>query len=268
MITTNHFLSVIVPIYKQEKTIQEDISQILNTLSLLRYDFELIAVVDGINVDNSYKILKKINNPKLIVTGYLHNKGKGNAVRFGMAKSKGDYVAFIDSGMDIDPNGISMLIEHLEWYKADIIIASKNHPASMVVYPLQRKILSLIVQTYMRLFLGLKITDSQAGLKLFKRKVLVAVLPRLLVKNFAIDLEILSVAKYLGFDKIYEAPIKLKYDFKPLTHSSTNLKAIKQFAIDALAIFYRIYIKRYYRDNNYRQWVFDPELKMRVNTGQ
>ena len=43
-----------------------------------------------------------------------------------MTRAKGDYIAFIDSGMDIDPNGISMLLEHIEWYDADIIVGSKD----------------------------------------------------------------------------------------------------------------------------------------------
>ena len=65
-----------------------------------------------------------------------------------MAKTKGDYIAFIDSGMEIDPNGISLVLEHMEWYSADIIVASKHHPASQVNYPLDRKIISFGAYLY------------------------------------------------------------------------------------------------------------------------
>ena len=73
-----------------------------------------------------------------------------------MSIAKGDYVAFIDAGMEIDPNGISMILEHMEWYNADIIVGSKRHPASQVNYPLERRIISFFAQLYAKYFLDLK----------------------------------------------------------------------------------------------------------------
>jgi len=266
MKNNSHFLSVIIPTYKQEKTIYQDLISINETLKQIRYDYEIIVVVDGINVDNSYQEIKRTKLKKLKVFSYKHNHGKGYAVRFGMAKTKGDYVSFIDSGMEIDPNGISLVLEHMEWYNADIIVASKRHPASQVNYPLDRKIISFGAHLISRFLLGINIHDTQAGLKIFKRKVLIKVLPRLLVKNYAFDLEILAVANRLGFKKIYEAPIKLTYNFKSLTHA-TGLKIIYSCFIDALAIFYRLKILHYYDDKNKRKWIYDPDLEMRINTG-
>ncbi len=266
MVNNSHFISVIVPVYKQEKTIADDLSTILYSLDRIRYQYEVIAVVDGIKVDQSFKIAKSIRNQNLKVIGYQHNHGKGYAVRYGMAHTKGDYISFIDSGMEIDPNGISLLIEHLEWYDADIIVASKRHPASVVNYPLDRRIISFGAQIISRFLLGIRVKDTQAGLKIFKRKVLVKVLPRLLVKNYAFDLEILSVANYLGFTRIYEAPVKLKYVFSSLTHA-TGIKTIFKSLVDALAIFYRLRILHYYDDKNKRQWKYDQDLKMRINLG-
>lgn len=263
----SHFLSVIVPVYKQEKTIIEDIKNIYHVLDQIRYDYELIVVVDGISIDRSYQLVKKLKLKKLKVFGYQTNHGKGYAIRYGMAKTSGDYISFIDAGMEIDPNGISMILEHMEWYNADIIAASKRHPASKVNYPLDRKIISFGGHLIARFLLGLNIYDTQAGLKIFKRQVLEKVLPRLLLKNYAFDLEMLSVANRLGFSQIYESPIKLNYDFKSLTHA-TGFKVVWQSLIDALAVFYRLRILHYYDDKNKRKWVYDPELEMRVNTGQ
>ena len=199
--------------------------------------------------------------------GYKNNHGKGYAIRYGMAKTKGDYIAFIDSGMEIDPNGISLILEHMEWYDADIIVASKRHPASKVNYPTDRKIISLGAFLIAKFLLGINVHDTQAGLKIFKREVLIKVLPRLLVKNYAFDLEILSVANRLGFTRIYESPIKLNYDFDSLTHA-TGLKTIYSCFIDAMAVFYRLKILNYYDDKNKRKWVYNPELEMRINTGK
>ena len=266
MKNNSHFLSVIIPTYKQEKTIYQDLININETLKQIRYDYEIIVVVDGANIDNSYQEAKRTKLKKLKVFSYKYNHGKGYAVRFGMSKTKGDYVSFIDSGMEIDPNGISLVLEHMEWYNADIIVASKRHPASQVNYPFDRKIISFGAHLISRFLLGINIHDTQAGLKIFKRQVLIKVLPRLLVKNYAFDLEILAVANRLGFKKIYEAPIKLTYDFKSLTHA-TGLKTIYSCLIDALSIFYRLKILHYYDDKNKRKWIYDPDLEMRINTG-
>lgn len=263
-------VSIIVPAFKQEKTIVKDLKRIRLVLEKLRYKTELICVVDGI-CDKTYQkaktLSKRFRNLKTV--GYETNKGKGYAVRFGMAKSKGDIVAFIDSGMDLDPNGLSMLLEHFEWYKADIIVGSKRHPVSKVNYPWQRRILSFGYQVFVRVLFGLKIRDTQVGLKVFRREVLEKVLPRLLVKAFAFDIEILSVANYLGFKRIYEAPVDIKLDFgKASTLTDKKfIKTVYLMSLDTLAVFYRLRILKYYSDKNKRRWRFDPELDFRVNIG-
>src|SRR3989339_646565 len=127
-------LSVIVPAYKKEDIICRDLKKIEGVLKQIRYDYEIICVVDGY-VDKTYNRAKKLSCDHIKIFGYERNLGKGYAVRLGMKKAKGDLIGFIDSGMDIDPNGISMLLEHMEWYKADIVLGSKRHPASIVDYP-------------------------------------------------------------------------------------------------------------------------------------
>lgn len=245
----SHKLSIVVPAYRQAKTIVRDISRIGKVLSQLRYQYEIIVVIDGYG-DGTYRVLKKaaISNVKPVT--YMKNQGKGHAVRLGMTYGTGDYVAFIDSGMEIDPNGIAMLLEHMEWYNADIIVGSKRHPASMVEYPLERKVLSSIYQIIVWLLFRLKVRDTQSGIKIFKRKVLEKILPRLLVKRYAFDLEMLTVANTLGFSRIFEAPIKLNYNFSDVTHAA-NIEAIMKIMIDTAAIFYRIHILRYYDDKNW-----------------
>lgn len=242
---TSCFLSVIIPAYKQEKTIAKDLQRIAGILRKIRYDYEIIVVVDG-KIDKTYPRAKKLDSPKIKVYQLLKNQGKGEAVRFGMKKARGDYIAFLDAGMEIDPNGISMLLEHLEWYEADIIVGSKRHPASFVNYPLERKFLSIGFYWLARILFGFKIKDTQAGIKIFKREVLEKVLPVLLVKSYAFDVEILSVASSFGFKRIYEAPIKVNYyRFESLTNAAT-LHTIWRMLWDTAAVFYRLRILRYY----------------------
>lgn len=265
-----NLISIIVPAFRQEKTIVRDLSQIKQVLDQLRYSTELICVVDG-KTDKTFerasKFAKGYLNIKVI--GYDTNKGKGYAVRYGMAESKGDVIAFIDSGMDLNPNGLSLLLEHFEWYDADIIVGSKRHPVSKVDYPWQRRILSMIGQLIVWFLFGLNVKDTQVGMKFFKREVLEKVLPRLLVKHFAFDIEMLVVANYLGFKRIFEAPvdINLKFGGTSTLTSQKFFRTVLATLKDTLAIFYRLYILRYYSDNNKRKWRFDPELNFRVNVG-
>lgn len=238
-------ISVVVPTYKQEKTIVKDINRLQQAVKGLPYSFEIIVVVDGF-VDDTFNILKKLRRPHLKVLGYPDNHGKGYAVRYGMLRATGDIVGFIDGGMDIDPSSISMIINHFVWYNADVIIGSKLHPVSQVNYPFQRKVLSWGYRTIIRTLFGLKIRDSQVGIKFFKQKVVQDVFPRLLVKHFAFDIEILAVAYSRGFKRIYEAPIKLSFNNSSSIIGPNFWKAIFNMMWDTSAVFYRLNILHYY----------------------
>lgn len=263
-------ISIIVPCYRQEKTISTDLRRIKGVVDQLRYPAEIICVVDGKDDKTFEKALsfaKKHAN--VLAIGYETNKGKGYAVRYGMSQSKGDIVGFIDSGMDLNPNGVAMLLEHFEWYNADIIVGSKRHPVSKISYPWQRKILSMGYQFLVYILFGLRVRDTQVGMKFFKRKTLEKVFPRLLVKRFAFDVEILAVSNYLGFGRIFEAPIDidLRFGGTSTITSQKFLRTVLAMLMDTLAVFYRLKILRYYSDKNQRKWRFDPELNFRVNIG-
>lgn len=257
-------VSIIVPAYRQEKTIAKDLLRIKRALVGLRYNSEIIVVVDGI-VDKTFQNAKKLKADNIKVVGYEQNHGKGYAIRYGMVRAKGNIIGFMDSGMDINPNSLSMLLEHFEWYNADAIIGSKRHPVSKVTYPFNRKIISLLSQVFIRILFGLNVRDTQVGMKFFRRDVIQNVLPRLLVKKFAFDIEILVVSFHLGYKRIFEAPIELDFKFKRSLVSQNLLRAIARTLWDTLATFYRLKILRYYDDGNRRKWKYDPDLDFKVN---
>jgi len=247
----NFLLSVIIPVYKQEKTIKKDLLRIKKSLDEAGWNYEIIVVVDG-KIDKSYQRAKKTASSRLKVYGYKENQGKGYAIRFGMKKAKGDYIAFIDAGMEINPLGLSMLLQHLVWYDADIIVGSKRHPVSQVDYPLIRKILSWGYFELVKLLFGLKISDTQAGIKVFKKEVLEEILPVLLVKKYAFDIEMLAVAYAFGHRRIFDGPIKFDYQFGSLTKAAT-LRTVFLMLQDTMAIFYRLKILRYYQKKRLRR---------------
>lgn len=113
-------------------------------------------------------------------------------------------------------------------------------------YPLVRRVLSYGYYYLVKLLFHIKIRDTQAGIKIFRRKTLENILPVLIEREFAGDLELLVAAESMGYRRIFEAPIKLDYHLGPVTSAAT-LTAIKGILIDTLAIFYRRNIKHHYR---------------------
>ncbi len=245
-------LSVVIPAYRQEKTIIRDIKNIQKALLHLKCAYEIIVVVDGM-VDDTYRKALTLKSTRVKILAYNKNQGKGQAVRYGMLHAKGDVIGFLDAGMDLNPNGLAILLKDFQTYNADIVIGSKRHILSKVTYPLNRRIISHISQKFIKLLFGLEVTDTQVGMKFFRRNVIKKVLPKLLVKKFAFDIEILSVAYHLGFRKIYEAPIELTYNFKGSILSQNMLSALLNTLWDTCAIFYRLKIIHYYdRKRNVR----------------
>jgi len=255
------------PVYKQEKTIKRDVESVLSVLSTLSTPFEIIPVIDG-ESDRSREEVEKIQDKRVHVAGYKTNHGKGYAVRYGFAHATGDVIGFMDAGGDLKVSALPLMITQFLYKRADIVIGSKRHPDSKVQYPWFRKITSLGYQVIVKLLFGINIRDSQVGMKLYKRKVLEDVLPRLLVKQFAFDIEILAVSHHLGYTRIFESPIEL--DFSGVQSSITIKKLISiSFSTlqDTLAIYYRLHILHYYDSTNKRKWRFDPELNFRINVG-
>lgn len=256
-------LSVIVPAYKQGKTIRKNLGSIEKVLKvgLKGVQYEIICIVDGM-VDKTFDEAKKASSKKIKIFGYEENKGKGFAVRFGMARAKGDLISFLDAGRDISPKGIMMLLAHMQWYSADVIVGSKRHPVSMVNYPLKRRVLSIGYHLGVKLLFGLPITDTQSGIKIFKRKVIKKILPRLSVNTYAMDIEMLAVAKRLGFKRIYEAPIEVVFSKR-----MSRIKWYTSFSMawDTLKIFYKLRILRFYDDENRKLWQLNPSLQFRVS---
>lgn len=259
----NKLLSVIVPTYKQPRTIKRDLKNIDKVLksSLQGIKYEIICVVDG-EVDKTYKEAKKIRNPRIKVFSYSQNRGKGYAVRFGMARARGDLISFLDAGMEISPASITMLMAHMQWYDADVIVGSKRHPVSRVNYPLRRHIFSIGYHILVKLLFGLSVKDTQSGIKVFRRKVIEKVLPRLLVKKYAMDIELLAVSNHLGFKRIFEAPIEVKFNKRT---SRINWATIIRMMVDTLAVFYRLRLLGYYSDENKKSWLVDPDLKFNLS---
>jgi len=207
------------------------------------WDYELIVVDDG-STDDTYLEASKAarDNPRVRVIQLNPNEGKGFALRYGFVYSKGDLVAFLDADLDLQPSQIENLYHIMTTRRADVVIGSKNHPDSKLDYPLHRRMMSTLYYLLVRILFHLPVKDTQTGVKLFRREVLERAFPRLLVKRYAFDLELLVNTHHMGY-KIAEAPVTLTFR---RGWGRINWRDIVKTLIDTAAIFYRLYIMRYY----------------------
>jgi glycosyltransferase involved in cell wall biosynthesis len=156
-------ISIIIPVYKQERTIKRDIEAVIEALETLSSPFEIIPVIDG-EIDGSRKEARKVRDERVTVIGYRTNHGKGYAVRYGFAHATGDVIGFIDAGSDLKASALPLMITQFLYKQADVVIGSKRHPDSKVVYPWIRKVYSWAYQRIVKLLFGLDVTDTQVGM--------------------------------------------------------------------------------------------------------
>ncbi len=237
-------LSILMPAYNEATSIAENVRETVETMQALGIDFEIVVIDDG-SLDGTHAAASsalRVWPDRVRVVRCARNEGKGNALFCGAAYSKGQYVAFLDADMDLHPEQLADFIAIMDEREADAVIGSKFHPKSNVDYPLARRVYSLFYFWLVRLMFGLPVRDTQTGIKLFRREVLDRVIPRVLVKRFAFDLELLANIHHLGY-RIVEAPVTL--NFKRVC-SRLRLPAVWNVFVDTMAIFYRMRILRYY----------------------
>jgi glycosyltransferase involved in cell wall biosynthesis len=234
-------LSVVVPAYREGRRIHDNLKRLVGELDKLNVAYEVVVVSDG-NTDATVREAERVGSPAVRVFRYPMNIGKGFALSCGVDQSIGDLVTFIDADMELDPANISVFIDLMRSNGCDAVIGSKRHPESKVSYPRFRRFQSWAYQMFTRILFNLNVRDTQTGLKLFRRQVLQEALPLLAIKKFAFDLELLVVARQLGYRNICEAPIELDYQFE----STVNLGSAWHVLWDTAAIFYRLRILRYY----------------------
>lgn len=236
-------LSVVMPAYGLEPVIERNIEAVCD---LLRGNipFEVLPVDDG-SRDGTASAIRRAarNDPEHVKPVYVAvNAGKGNALRRGFAASRGSHILLLDADLDLSPARITTFFDVMAAQRAAIVVGSKRHPDSVIDYPWHRRLASGVYYLLVRMLVGLPISDTQTGMKLFTREALGWAFDRMLVKAFAFDLEVLSIAHAKGY-AVAEAPIEMHFGQKMGCLSWEN---VKQVMNDTLAIFYRMRILRYY----------------------
>ena len=238
-------VSIIVPVYNEEDKIYHNLKEVKKTFDDFGCEYEIIICDDG-SSDSTPREIERFSSDfkdlPLVITHNIHNYGKGRALKKSFRYVTGEYVIWLDGDLDLHPFQIPTFFDIMRLTKADIVIGSKRHPNSVLYYPLDRTIMSIVYFSLIKLLFNLPIHDTQTGLKIFKRDVLKDVFKRILVKKFAFDLEVLVNAYHLKY-KIAEAPVFLNSQRK---YGRIGIRPIFRMIWDTIAIWYRMYILKYY----------------------
>ena len=234
-------LTVVVPYYNPGPQLRATVEGVVDVLARTGISYEIVTVSDG-STDGSAKSLEGVH-PDVVVRVVLPaHAGKGHAVRAGLARGRGRYLGFIDGDGDVPPDLLADFLEVVRTHSPDVVIGSKRHPASQVVYPVARRIYSWGYQQLVRAMFRLRVRDTQAGIKLVRREVLSDVLPLMVVQGYAFDLELLLIANRRGHRHVVEAPVRIGRRFSSTVSPGVVIEMLR----DTFAIWWRLHARRAY----------------------
>ena len=166
----NPEISVVIPVYNEEKNILSCLDRLSKYMSSHFEDYEIVIVNDGSTDSTEQIFLTNAGNyAHLKMISYTPNKGKGNAVRTGMLGASGDRIVCTDCDLAYGVDVIGEMAERLR--SCDVVIGSRNlTKEGHKGYNLVRKLASNAYIKLLNLAAGFKHTDSQCGIKAYKKE--------------------------------------------------------------------------------------------------
>jgi len=203
-------LSIIMPAWNEEKRIAETLQQYLFFFSK-KYgtDFEIFVVLDP-SKDKTEQIIKEFMRKFPGVLNYKKTKtrlGKGRSIIEGFKIVQGELIGFVDADNATKAPSFNSLIQKLG--ENDGVIGSRYLPGSNLVKK-QTKFRIFLSRGYnflIRLLFGLKYKDTQCGAKIYRKKPLKEIVPKIGVTRFGFDVDILYRLARNDY-KVIEAPVK------------------------------------------------------------
>jgi glycosyltransferase involved in cell wall biosynthesis len=226
-------LSIVIPAFKEEAKIQVDIDAAFAFLEQERLRGEVIVVDDG-SPDNTTAIARAAMSkyPGLQVLSYLPNRGKGHALRYGIARARGRNVLFADAGLCVPYQIAKIALAMLDMRMCDVANGSRRMRGSVKkAQPLYRRLGSQAFGIIIHTFMGIPgyISDTQCGFKAYRLSVAQRLYGESFTDGFMFDTEIILRALKEGYT-ILEFPVVWENDadtrFNPRTGSLRLLKEL------------------------------------------
>ena len=190
-------LSIVIPLYNEDESIDELHSKIVSSLSNSSLDYEIIFIDDG-SSDNSWNIIKdvtkRVHNTRAI--RFLTNYGKSMALSAGFKSTRGEVVVTMDADLQDDPNEILQLYNVLINEDYHIVSGWKKKRYDSVIF---KNLPSKLFNWAARLSSGIKLNDFNCGIKAYKSDVI-----KEIKLTSGMHRYIPVLAKNSGFNKIGE----------------------------------------------------------------
>jgi glycosyltransferase involved in cell wall biosynthesis len=201
-------VSIVIPAYNEAERIGDSIRKVNEYVRQSRLPIEVIVVDDG-SIDSTRDIVRANSQGSLRLITNAENQGKGYSVRQGMVNATGTWVLFTDADLSAPIEELQKLFDVAIKEDADIVIGSRAVDRSYIEKHQKRfrELGGIFFNVMVRLLLGLKLSDTQCGFKLFKRERTKAVFEKQTTHRFGFDPEILFIAAKRGL-KIREVPVR------------------------------------------------------------
>ena len=233
MSDTNIKISVIVPVYNEEKSILKVLKRLHEKVNN-NGELEIIVINDG-STDNTLNQLNKNNDLYNQLISYETNNGKGYAVQKGLEISKGEYVFFQDADLEYDPKELNKFIKIINNFDPDLIIGSRlNYSEYTRSHNILNKFGNKLITLLFNLFYNTTFTDIYSCYACYKKNLVKE--SELITKGFEQHAEILCKIVKNG-KKFYEVPISYN------GRSHEEGKKIKFYHI--FSVLFRIVIERF-----------------------
>ena len=180
-------LSIVIPVFNEEKTIDK----LVESISAIDIGCakELVFIDDG-STDKTRQVLSKYRNSHKVIF-MDKNRGKGAAVRRGFAEATGDIILIQDADLEYDPKEYHLLMEPILDGDADVVYGSRFVTAfpRRVLY-FHHYMANQLVTFISNIFTGLNLSDMETGYKVFTKEALKKILPKLSANRFGIEPEL------------------------------------------------------------------------------